>query len=178
LSLYTYDARQLVEQRTLSAEQAELGLGQTDDLYFANAGRTKARGVEGEVEGRWKSGVTARVSYAYARARDQATSTWLSNSPSHLSKGDLTLPIRAAGSSLSASVRALSARRTLDGGSTPGFVLADLVSSTTLSRRFELGLGVYNLFDRRYADPGAEEHLQPAIGQDGRTVRVRVTAKF
>jgi iron complex outermembrane receptor protein len=178
LSVFTYDARQLVEQRALTREQSDLGLGEIADLYFANAGRTKAHGVEGEVEGRWKSGVTARASYAYARAMDQAAGTPLSNSPSHLSKGELTLPMRAAASSLSASVRALSARRTLDGGSTPGFVLADLVSSTTLSRRFELGLGVYNLFDRRYADPGAEEHLQPAIAQDGRTVRVRLTAKF
>jgi outer membrane receptor protein involved in Fe transport len=105
LSLFRYDAEQLIEQRSVGGNSAAVG---EDDLYFANAGRTKAHGVE----------------------------------------------------------------------CVDPFLLTNLFGSTTINKTLEFGLGLYNLFDRRYADPGAEEHLQPAIGQDGRTFRVRLTARF
>jgi len=175
VSLFRYDAEQLIEQRSLGGNSAAVG---EDDLYFANAGRTKAHGVEGEVEGRWTNGVSARASYAYSRATDPVSGGSLSNSPSHLSKADLTLPIAPLASVLAVDVRAVGARRTLSGSVVEPFVLTNLVGSTTVNKKLELGLGLYNLFDRRYSDPGAEEHLQPAIGQDGRTFRVRLTARF
>lgn len=37
---------------------------------------------------------------------------------------------------------------------------------------------IANLFDRAYADPGAEEHRQPVIGQDGRVVRMKLAWRF
>jgi iron complex outermembrane receptor protein len=37
---------------------------------------------------------------------------------------------------------------------------------------------VYNLFDKAYADPGGQEHVQDTIPQDGRSYRVKVTASF
>ena len=172
-SVFRYDAEQLIEQRSM----AGLSISLTDGLYFANAGRTKAHGVEGEIEGRWKNGVAGRVSYTYSRTKDE-TGSQISNSPRHLSKGSLTIPIKPVASIVAVDVRAMGARRSLDGGIVAGFAVTDVVATTTLNRRFELSFGSYNLFDRRYADPGAEEHLQPSIVQDGRTVRVRVTAKF
>ena len=90
----------------------------------------------------------------------------------------MTLPIAPIASTLAVDLRAVSDRRTLSGGVVDSFVLTDLVGSTTIKKRFELGLALYNLFNRHYADPGAEEHLQPAIGQDGRTFRVRLTTRF
>ena len=37
---------------------------------------------------------------------------------------------------------------------------------------------LYNALNQSYADPGSEEHLQNAIGQDGRTLRIRLMARF
>ena len=42
----------------------------------------------------------------------------------------------------------------------------------------ELEFRISNLFNTRYAYPGGVEHLQPAIGQDGRTFIVRLTTRF
>jgi hypothetical protein len=51
-------------------------------------------------------------------------------------------------------------------------------STTAIGKRLELGLGVYNLFNRTYADPGSEEHVQSSIPQDGRTLRVQLSANL
>ena len=69
-------------------------------------------------------------------------------------------------------------RQTLYQGTTPGFALANITATTTLSRSLDLQFGLYNALNQKYADPGAEEHLQRAIAQDGRTVRVRLMARF
>ena len=48
-----------------------------------------------------------------------------------------------------------------------------------LGKALDLQFGLYNALNRRvHADPGSEEHLQRAIVQDGRTLRVRLMAKF
>src|SRR5687768_8380095 len=46
--------------------------GSASDLYFANMNRARARGLEGELEGRW-SGALARVSHAFVTTRDADT---------------------------------------------------------------------------------------------------------
>src|SRR5712692_4921679 len=40
---------------------------------------------------------------------------------------------------------------------------------------FDLSAGLYNLFDKRYADSGGVEHVQTSIPQDGRSFRVKLT---
>ena len=50
--------------------------------------------------------------------------------------------------------------------------------SRALPKGFELSGSVYNIFDKRYADPGSEEHRQEGIVQQGRTFRVRLTYSF
>ena len=45
-------------------------------------------------------------------------------------------------------------------------------------RRMEFTLGIYNVFNHSYSDPGAEEHVQPSIPQDGRTALARVRVRF
>ena len=39
-------------------------------------------------------------------------------------------------------------------------------------------MSVYNAFNHAYSDPGAEEHVQAAIRQDGRTVLFRIGYGF
>lgn len=42
----------------------------------------------------------------------------------------------------------------------------------------DASLGVYNLFDTSYAQPGAEEHTMAVIEQDRISVRLKVTYRF
>ena len=176
LSLFHYDADQLVEQRSLPIELTSSAA--EDTLYFANAGRSTAYGIEAEVEGRWRSGIAARASYANVQAVDAAEGALLSNSPRNLGALGLTVPVRPLPTTIALDTRFVGGRRALTGNLVNGFLLANLVSTTAIGKRLELGLGVYNLFNRTYADPGAEEHVQSSIPQDGRTLRVQLSAKF
>jgi hypothetical protein len=45
-------------------------------------------------------------------------------------------------------------------------------------RRLDLSLGLRNLFDAQWADPGSEEHVQGLIPQDGRTISFRAVWSF
>jgi len=47
-----------------------------------------------------------------------------------------------------------------------------------LLKNLDLSASVYNLFDKKYGDPGGAEHLQDIIDQDGRTFRVKLTYRF
>jgi outer membrane receptor protein involved in Fe transport len=52
------------------------------------------------------------------------------------------------------------------------------VTTDRLFRRADASIGVYNVFDRRYGDPGSEEHVLTEIPQEGRTLRATVTVRF
>jgi iron complex outermembrane receptor protein len=173
VSLFRYDAERLIEQRSLGVD--ELG---DPLLYFVNAGRTTAHGIEMEIERRWRGGLVGAVSYSHVRASDRALDAPLSNSPRHLVRSSLVVPIRALASTASLNVNAAGRRRAVDGSTVGAFGVADVVTTTALGRRLELGLGLYNVLDRRYGHPGAEEHLQRSIVQDGRTFRAQLTARF
>jgi iron complex outermembrane receptor protein len=173
VSAFHYQADRLITQRTLDIPD-----GRDGGLYFTNDGSSTARGADGEIEGRWGSGLVAAAGYSYVRARDRMTGTILSNSPASLANVRLSAPITPLALRLGIELRGVGERRSLDGTALPGFFLGNVTATRTVSRNLDLELGVYNVLDTRYADPGAEEHLQRAIAQDGRTARVRVVASF
>jgi iron complex outermembrane receptor protein len=169
-SVFRYDARHLIAQQSIDDTSS-------NSLYFTNADRTTARGVDAEIEGRWDD-LTVRVSYANVKATDWTSGERLSNSPQHLGKIGLVLPLKPLATTLALDGRMTGERQTLDGSTISGFALANITTTTALSKALDLQFGLYNALDRDYADPGSEEHLQAAIGQDGRTLRVRLIARF
>jgi outer membrane receptor for ferrienterochelin and colicins len=61
----------------------------------------------------------------------------------------------------------------------PSFVVADLTLNThELWSGLELTAGVYNIFDEDRRFPGAEEHVQETLPQEGRTYGGRFIVKF
>jgi outer membrane receptor protein involved in Fe transport len=48
----------------------------------------------------------------------------------------------------------------------------------TMAKGLENSASVYNLFDKRYSDPGRPEHLQDLIAQDGRSFRGKLIYRF
>jgi iron complex outermembrane receptor protein len=76
-------------------------------------------------------------------------------------------------------VQYTSKRKTLAGNYVDGFPVTNLtLLSQNLAKGLEISGSVYNLFNKKYADPGAVEHLQDTIQQDGRTFRIKVTYLF
>lgn len=149
-----------------------------DLLVFRNIGKVEAKGMEMELEGKWSSGAHARVSYLLQEATDEGTGERLTNSPRHLVKLNMAYPLLSRKLFASGEVQYTSKRKTL-AGEESGFALANLtLFSRDWIKGLEVSLSFYNLLDRKYGDPGAGEHLQDVIEQDGRTWRLKLTYRF
>jgi len=148
-------------------------------LVFENTSEAKTKGAEFEVERAWADDTRLRASYAWQITRLKATGMELENSPHHLAKLNYAIPM--FGHALRAGIEAqyTGSRKTLSGATTGGFTVANLtLSSDRLAKGLELSASVYNLFDKRYADPARPEHVQDAIQQDGRSFRLKATYRF
>lgn len=88
-----------------------------DDMFmYDNAGRMKATGAELELAGKWKGGYQAVASWSYQEARDEETGEIVANSPRHLAKARVLVPLLPKMVFLGAEARYASARKTVTGG--------------------------------------------------------------
>lgn len=168
-SLYHYDIHGLISQ---SVDQAS-GMP-----YFSNLDRVGANGAELAYQQQWSDGANLRASYAWQLARDPRSGAVLENSPRHLVKLNLSLPLVGERLRAGAEVQAASAQRG-DIDRVGGYALANL---TLLAPRvlphIDAALTAYNLFDRHYAQPGGDTLTQNAIEQDGRTLLFKLTFAY
>jgi len=153
-------------------------------LVYQNSSSVTTRGVEAEVEGKWKSGVQTRASYAFQVAKDDHSGSILPDSPRHMAKANLIVPCYRDKVFTGVELQYMSSRNTLPTdtrpvGRTKGFLLTNLtLFSRKLVEGVELSGSIYNLFDVRYADPGSGEHTQEVLPQDGRLFRIKLTYQF
>ena len=148
-------------------------------LVFENIDSVESKGLELELERRWETGWRGRLSYSYQETEDRETNSRLTNSPEHLAKLNLSVPLLEQKLFAGLELQYVSDRQTPHGTDADDFVVANL---TLLAGRFangwEFSAGVYNLFDEHYGDPGSEEHDQDVIEQDGRCFRLKLTYQF
>ena len=148
-------------------------------LVFVNSGLVDAKGIELEAERLWDGGTRLRTSYAWQISRERETGATLVNSPRHLAKLNFSMPVWGDSLRAGAELQYVSSRKTLAGGNAGGRLLANLtLLSEKLAPGLELSASVYNLFDKRYADPGGQEHVQDLIPQDGRSYRLKLNYHF
>ncbi len=146
---------------------------------FRNIDQVEARGLEVELEKKWASAAEGRISYTVQRAVDKQTGSTLTNSPGHLAKLNITVPL--AGDVLFASIEEqhTGKRKTNAGDYARDFYSTNLtLYSRRLMKGFELSASVYNLFDVKYGDPVSSDLVQNTIQQDGRMYRVKLTYAF
>jgi outer membrane receptor protein involved in Fe transport len=156
----------------------------SERLVFRNAQAVQVHGMEAEVEQQWKRGGRLRVAYGWQKARDASTPQPLINSPLQMLKVQWsdTLALWTPGvggkpGQYAVEAIGVGARRTRANARLPGHVITNLV----YSKRFadmDVSVGVYNVFNHRYADPASFEIREDAIRQDGRTYRVKFTYAF
>jgi outer membrane receptor for ferrienterochelin and colicins len=168
LTAFTYRVENLVEQRSVTPGG--------DDLYFVNAGRVEGSGVEAELETRLPGGVNATASHSFTRVRDMETRAAFSNSPRHLFKASVQVPF--AGFYVGVEGQYTGERMSVRGTPIAGAFVPNVTLTSPAGRRVAFSASVFNASNRIYSDPGAEEHLQESIAQDGRTALVRVRVKF
>jgi outer membrane receptor for ferrienterochelin and colicins len=146
---------------------------------YRNAGDIESRGVEFELAGRFGERVTGRVSYSFANTRNVDVGAPLTNSPRHLLKANLAFPVWRDRLSAGVEAQYTSARLTLAGSETGGFTVANVtLTAPRLADGLDLTASVYNLFDKAYADPASEEHVENVIPQDGRSFRIKLRWRF
>ncbi|MBI3284407.1 MAG: TonB-dependent receptor [Burkholderiales bacterium] len=168
LSVYRNEVSGLISQT----------LDETDRLLvFQNLSRAVARGAEAEYERIWNDGSRLRGSYSWQRVTDGASGATLVNSPRHLGKLNLSVPLAQGQEKLGLEAQYVGQRDSLR-GRLGGYWLANLTLLSTRIRHTDLSFSVYNLGDRRYAVPGAEEHLQDVLQQDGRSYRLQLTYRY
>ena len=147
---------------------------------YQNQGTLIGRGAEFELEHGWQGGTSLRASYSFQRSRMGGHRS--PNVPTHMFKLNLGVPL-GSGWLLGLEGQAMSNRRT-DLGTTVGSrALGNLnLLYRPEQKPWELALGVYNVLDRRYADPVAAdpwmEVSRDGIPQDGRTFRIQFTGHF
>lgn len=148
-------------------------------LVFRNTGKIESRGIELELENKWASGVEGRISYTFQTNRDASTGEDLTNSPAHLAKMNVTAPLIKEKTFLGVEEQFTSQRKTLAGDHTGACYITNVtLSSRTLLKGLEFSGSLYNLFGKKCGDPGAGEHLQDIIQQDGRVFRVKLIYAF
>jgi iron complex outermembrane receptor protein len=169
LSGYSYDIHGLITQ----VEE------QSDMQFFANMDDVRARGVEMELEAMYQNGAILRGSWAIQRAEDVASGLALTNSPRHLLKLTGSMPLFSTPVFANLDVQYNSDSITLARTHSPSFVLANFTLNThELWSGVELTAGVYNILNTAHPFPGAEEHVQVTLPQEGRTYGGRFIVKF
>ena len=169
-SLYQYNISGLISQTTDPAD---------GKLFYSNVDNITARGVELAMEGKWSSGLEGRLSYALQRTENDDLKQQLTNSPQHLAKANVIVPVIADKLFAGLEGRYTSSRLTLAGTSaSPFYILNMSLFSQRIVKGWELSGHINNLMNQKYGYPGSGEHVQDVIDQDGRTFWVKLKYRF
>jgi outer membrane receptor for ferrienterochelin and colicins len=168
-SLYQYDISGLISQ-TIDAD---------GKLFYDNVDNITARGVELAMEGKWATGLEGRLSYALQTTHNDSTDRQLTNSPQHLAKANLIVPVVEDKLFAGFEGRYTSSRLTLaDNNASPFYILNVSLFSQQIVKGWELSGHINNLMNQKYGYPGSGEHRQDIIDQDGRTFWLKLKYRF
>ncbi len=155
-----------------------LGIEASGLAQYQSGDRIEARGLELAADRTWRGGARLRGS-ASLQDVGYASGGALLNSPKALGRINFSAPLPWAGLRLGYEWRYDSRRLSVDGSWLGGYALSNLhLSSDALAPGLELSLTIGNLFDKRYAQPGADTNWQNALDQDGRSLRAHIAYRF
>jgi outer membrane receptor for ferrienterochelin and colicins len=169
VTVYHYDIDALISQKT-----------DTDGLsVFINQGQVEANGFEIEMNAFSRNGLSAGVSYAFQKSDYSNSNLLWTNSPRHLAKFNISVPLIRDALFLSLEEQYTSRLLTLSRASAGDYFLTNLTLYwKNVFRNVDFSGSIYNLFDRNYRLPATDDHVQDAIRQDGICFRVKLTCRF
>jgi iron complex outermembrane receptor protein len=155
---------------------------------FTGVNDAQVYGMEAGVVGRWPKGVQMRLSYTFQETEDRETGLVLPDSPKHLGKANLSIPLVRDKLFASLEVQYTSQRNTFPSPPSRGPVETEVPGHTIVNftlfsqnivKGLELSASIYNLLDKQYKDPATPLHLdQDSIPREGRTFRLKLTYRF
>jgi outer membrane receptor for ferrienterochelin and colicins len=166
ISLYRFDMKGLIEQVPDPVDEL---------LQFQNFQKVNGKGIEAEWNIRLKNGLLGFIDYSYQRSKNIDLHKELSNSPSHLLKTGLSIPL-LKNYTASCEMFYESSRITIDDNirTRPFFLVNFHLAARTLFDRLKFSFRVKNLFDKKYSLPGGYEHIQESLIQAGRSFTLKV----
>jgi iron complex outermembrane receptor protein len=152
----------------------------TDGLMVnRNIDRVEAKGIDLSLQAKTVSGLLGRLSYTWLDATNTDSGEWLVNSPHHLVKANISIPIYRTNFYISPELQYTSPRKTLAGKLTGDALIANMtIMGRNLIKGLDASASVYNLFNTTYGDPGSSEHKQDVINQDGINFRFKLSYRF
>ena len=145
---------------------------------YRSVQNVRTKGLELSLDRTWQAGSRLRGSLSLQQTSFADGSAVL-NSPARLFKLLVSTPLLSMGGNLAYELHAESPRLALDGTRLGGYGVSNLyLRWDTLAKGWELGLGISNLFDKRYAQPAADTNWQNALVQDGRSLRLQASYRF
>lgn len=148
-------------------------------LVFSNSGDVDMDGFELEGDYLWNSGMRLRGSYSFTYAKDNVLDSWLENSPRHLGKLNLSMPVWQDKIRLGVEWQYVGERKAKNDSRASGYNIANLtLTADRLIPGFDISASLYNFFDNRYEHPAGNETTINTIPQDGRNFRVWFTYHF
>lgn len=149
-------------------------------------------GMEAALEGAWPNGIRGRASYSFQSTRNHSLAWDMPDSPNHLVKLNLSVPLVREKLFAGVEYQFVSNRRslhnTVDSANQPltvqgveagGYSVLNLtLFSQHLLKNLEFSASVYNVLDHRYSDPSSRFHVQDTLEQNGRTFRLKLTYRF
>jgi len=134
--------------------------------------------VETALNGRWENGLEGRASYTYQETTDGLGQS-LVNSPRHLAKLNLIVPLLAEKVFAGGETQYVGKRTSLQGDIARAYHIVNLtLSGRNLVKGLDGSAGVYNLFDYRYGDPTGNKLPEDILSRDGRSFRAKLTYRF
>src|SRR5579863_5697232 len=168
-SVFRNSIRDLISLQAQSSGQSE----------YVNFGSADAIGVEVELDAHLAGGLQGRASYSYVHAEDPVIHQLLNNSPQHLGKLNLSIPVAQKRLFASLDAQYTSPALTLAGNTVSGFAVFNVtLLGHSLGKHLDASASVYNLFDKKYFNPGRPEDPEDSIQQDGRNFRLKLTGRF
>jgi iron complex outermembrane receptor protein len=147
-------------------------------MQFVNVNHDSGRGLEFELEAKRASGLRTRVSYTLADSQDDLLHARLANAPLHMAKLNAAIPVGKR-TFAGVELQYTSPQRSFQDTRVGDALVANFtVSTKPLWQGFEFAASCYNLLDRRYFTPTGVGLVQPAILQDGRTFRFKITHRI
>lgn len=169
VSLFNYRMTDLID----------LWIDPEDELFqYINLNKVNANGIETGLNFRLDEGLMGTLSYSFQNAKDFDSKQKLSNSPNHMLKAKLSVPVLNY-FRFSAQFFYETSRFTVYETQTESHILTHVnLTTIPLFNHFKLSFLVRNLFNTTYAYPAGLEHWQEAIIQDGRNFILRMEFLF
>ncbi len=149
-------------------------------FQYQNDGSAQATGVDVALSGRATNGLQGKASFDYVDAHNEnAGHSALDNSPGPMAKLNVIVPLIDKWLFAGVEGQFLGRRLTLLQNSLSSYQVFNLtLLGHTVGKHVDIAASVFNVLDKKYFDPGRPEDPEDTIQQDGRSFRIKITARF